>query len=396
MSRREKVVATFGAMSVLLFSIGWQETNAQTPGQMEYERQQREYRQQQEQQRQDQQRLQQLQNDNARRQQDETNRSIRANTPSSSSPSMPSGGGPTTSGAGSSSSGARTPQETRQMWEKQPLLAADRNPLIGRWARPAADQSTLAGAIMSMVSAGACGLFFGTENGFVEFRPTTLVAVDRSGREQVLAEVTYRGRAKRVALLPKVSPQALIDLFVFDVDSADRITLLNFDCKMVRAGAVAARASSNQTPSVSSLGASAPQTPGALAVAAGFAAPGGAFQPLVGGAFFVLKESADVVLAKGGVRASPNASPLKTWAVACGAEQPACGQGMMQIIKNSVGVMKTNSEGKAQLVGLPAGTYYLFGANVLNTQPILWNVKTDLGPGAGSVTLDQRNAVSLN
>ena len=148
--------------------------NAQTPQQMEYERQQREYWRQQEQQRQEQQRQQQIMQENARRQQEEMNRSIRANTPSSSSPSAPSGGAaPTTSGAGSSSSGARVPQETRQTWEKQPLLAPDRNPLIGRWARQTADQSTLAGAIMSMVSAGACGLFFGTDNGFVEFRLTS-------------------------------------------------------------------------------------------------------------------------------------------------------------------------------------------------------------------------------
>ena len=47
---------------------------AQTPSQMEYERQQREYRQQQEQQRQDQQRQQQLMNENARRQQEEASR----------------------------------------------------------------------------------------------------------------------------------------------------------------------------------------------------------------------------------------------------------------------------------------------------------------------------------
>jgi hypothetical protein len=69
---------------------------------------------------------------------------------------------------------------------------------------------------------------------------------------------------------------------------------------------------------------------------------------------------------------------------------------MMEIVKSSVGVMKTNSAGKAQLVGLPSGTYYLFGLNVLNAQPVLWNVKTDLKPGAGSVTLDQRNAVAVN
>ena len=76
MFRFTKVVAAFGAGAVLLLSVG-QWAHAQTPAQMEYERQQREYRQQQEQQRQDQQRLQQLQNDNARRQQEESNREPR-------------------------------------------------------------------------------------------------------------------------------------------------------------------------------------------------------------------------------------------------------------------------------------------------------------------------------
>ena len=56
---------------------------AQTPQQMEYERQQREYRQQQEQQRQEQQRQQQLMNENARRQQEE---SRRLNTPMGQTP----------------------------------------------------------------------------------------------------------------------------------------------------------------------------------------------------------------------------------------------------------------------------------------------------------------------
>ena len=56
---------------------------AQTPEQMEYERQQREYWQQQEQQRQEQQRLQELMNENARRQQEE---SSRLNTPMSQDP----------------------------------------------------------------------------------------------------------------------------------------------------------------------------------------------------------------------------------------------------------------------------------------------------------------------
>ena len=56
---------------------------AQTPGQIEYERQQREYRQQQERQRQEQQQQQQLMNENARRQQEE---SRRLNAPTGQSP----------------------------------------------------------------------------------------------------------------------------------------------------------------------------------------------------------------------------------------------------------------------------------------------------------------------
>lgn len=99
MSRFTKIVAAFGAGSVLLFSVGWRLAKAQTPAQMEYERQQREYRQQQEQQRQDQQRLQQLQNENARRQQEELNRINRPTTSGTSSPQYPStqGGGPSAS-----------------------------------------------------------------------------------------------------------------------------------------------------------------------------------------------------------------------------------------------------------------------------------------------------------
>ena len=58
---------------------GW----AQTPAQIEYERQQREYRQQQERQRQEQQQQQQLMNENARRQQEE---SRRLNAPTGQSP----------------------------------------------------------------------------------------------------------------------------------------------------------------------------------------------------------------------------------------------------------------------------------------------------------------------
>lgn len=72
----------------------------------------------------------------------------------------------------------------------------------------------------------------------MEFRPSTIVAVGRDGREQVVAEVTYRGGDKRVAVLKKGAPYGVTDLFVFDIDGG-LITLSNHDCKMVRASATA-------------------------------------------------------------------------------------------------------------------------------------------------------------
>jgi hypothetical protein len=68
---------------VILFTIP-PLVQAQTPQQMEYERQQREYRQQMERQREQQRQQQKIQDDNARRQQEETRR---ANTPPPASPS---------------------------------------------------------------------------------------------------------------------------------------------------------------------------------------------------------------------------------------------------------------------------------------------------------------------
>jgi hypothetical protein len=72
-----------GTMLLMVMPIVTQDVLAQTPAQMEYERQQREYRQQMERQQQEQQRQQQIMNENARRQQEE---SRRLNAPMGQSP----------------------------------------------------------------------------------------------------------------------------------------------------------------------------------------------------------------------------------------------------------------------------------------------------------------------
>ena len=51
--------------------------------------------------------------------------------------------------------------------------------------------------------------------------------------------------------------------------------------------------------------------------------------------------------------------------------------------------------GKAVLPGVPPGTYYMLVSIRISNQPILWDVKLDLKPGANSLTLDPKNAVPL-
>ena len=83
MSANSRLIFVAATLLFPVLAIAPQGIKAQTPSQMEYERQQREYRQQQEQQRQEQQRQQQLMNENARRQQEE---SARLNAPSGQAP----------------------------------------------------------------------------------------------------------------------------------------------------------------------------------------------------------------------------------------------------------------------------------------------------------------------
>ena len=370
MSRFTKVVAAFGAVSVLLLSVGWQLANAQTPAQMEYERQQREYRQQQEQQRQDQQRLQQLQNDNARRQQEEQNRSMRALTPSPQGPQYPSTQGPSTSPSTS------RPSTVQNICKVKPVRVGERNPLIGQWryVGPQAGGSDFTSEVLQLAAAMSCPVF---NSGF-DFRAKSIIA---RGNE-IPANYGRDGDTWWVCAG---------DSYVnFRVANSNRLHMVDPRCAFERAGGSPGAQAAAATPASGQAGISA------LSLAAGFAAPGSALQPLVGGSFFVLKESADAILAKGTFNTSSGMSPLKAWTIACSNGQPTCGQGMIEIVKHSAAVLKTDTAGRAQLPALPSGTYYVFGLNKLNAQAMLWHVRADLKQGANTVTLDQRNGVSLN
>ena len=210
---------------------------AQTPAQMEYERQQREYWRQQEQQRQEQQRQQQLMNENARRQQDESRRAMQGQ---GAGQGAGMGGGPALGGGGAVPGGAAGAQleQARQTWLKRAPLAPDRNPLLGIWTRPGSPASASNdpfAQIAAMMKGGLCEVIFSSD-GMFEFKPAALVGIDkRTRRADVLDQLEYRGDAKRVVVIPK----ATFKLMVFDVEGPNRIQWAGQNCTLVRVGASA-------------------------------------------------------------------------------------------------------------------------------------------------------------
>lgn len=149
------------------------------------------------------------------------------------------------SGAAPSSgdSAAAAVARARKDIQKLPALAADRNPLLGKWKldkskrRPA---NALA-EFNSMFSGQVCEMFFG--EGIWEFRAKTIVGIDQGIGETVLSETDYRGGKDLVAVLPKKG----LSLLMFKFHSPDRIeeTLTSAGaggdlCMMVRVGSSAA------------------------------------------------------------------------------------------------------------------------------------------------------------
>ncbi|HET9025520.1 MAG TPA: hypothetical protein VFN64_13175 [Burkholderiaceae bacterium] len=363
---------------------------AQTPGQMEYERQQREYWRQQEQQRQEQQRQQQLMQDNARRQQEE---SSRLNAPAGQAPAGPvPGAGP---GRGGDPTGAQAASAARAMWEKRPVLPADRNPLLGKWSRPASTRpnpSDPFGAVAALAKGGLCEALFGG-GGIFEFRPDRLVGMDERTREQELDRVEYRGDAKHVVVLPKKS----LKLIEFDIEGPNRVNWTSQKCVLVRVGA----ASSSAAAATPATGASATQssstrsgsTPGGV-LSMSIGAPS-ADSKVAGRTLWVLREDAQVALIKGGLKSTPDGSVLQNWMRACLQRTAACEKGARALQPYSVGVATTDANGHARTPTLPAGRYWVLTDAKFGDRRLVWNEPVDVKAGDRSIRLDQRNAMPV-
>ena len=214
---------------------------AQTPAQMEYERQQREYWRAQEQQRQEQQRQQQVMQDNARRQQEESARAMRSGLPQAPGgmAAAPSGGYAPGAGGTGGTAGASL-EQARQTWLKRAPLPDAQNRLLGTWTRPQAkvnpnDPFAQMGVLLK---GGLCEVFFSGDAVF-EFRRDALIGIDkRTRRAEPLDQVEYRGDGQRVVVIPRTT----LKLIVFDFDGPDRIHWAGQNCSLSRVDAMARRA----------------------------------------------------------------------------------------------------------------------------------------------------------
>jgi hypothetical protein len=58
-------------------------------------------------------------------------------------------------------------------------------------------------------------------------------------------------------------------------------------------------------------------------------------------------------------------------------------------------VVKIDPSGTATFLGVPPGSYYVFGTTHANHLALSWDVRVELKSGSNSLVLDQNNAGTL-
>src|SRR5205823_5691577 len=212
-------------------------------------------------------------------------------------------------GGGAGGAAAAKAEAARRNWQKQPPLPPERNPLLGKWTRPAstrANPNDPFGQLQALAKGGLCEALFG--GGVFEFRPDRLVGMDGRTPEQELDRVEYRGDAKHVVVLPKTT----LKLIEFDFDGPDRIHWTGQNCTLVRVGATSTASAATAAPKVANA-APAPSsgsratTGGVLMLSVG---PSSSNDNVSGRKLWVLKADPQLALIKGGLTSTPNSNVL--------------------------------------------------------------------------------------
>jgi hypothetical protein len=145
-----------------------------------------------------------------------------------------------------------------------------------------------------------------------------------------------------------------------------------------------------------SVSAAPPGHTAVLSIVPGFAPQPGSPNPVGNHGFYLLRDNAEIALGKGGFHATAGLPVLKAMNAACENKTSDCRTAVAAIIVDSATAVKTDAEGKATLPPVPPGVYYLFGTGQYQGKPLVWNVKVQIKAGANSVTLDQRNGITID
>jgi hypothetical protein len=141
-------------------------------------------------------------------------------------------------------------EAVRRTWQQRPPLAADKNPLLGRWdslgsgqrkgsaAGLSPEMAQLANALIGSVTAGMCDSMLG--RGTIEFRPGGVFAIGRDGHERPMYRADYRGGGSRVVVLPQGG--TTFTHMIIDFDNPNHATVAAVGCGLARAGAGSAKA----------------------------------------------------------------------------------------------------------------------------------------------------------
>jgi hypothetical protein len=146
-------------------------------------------------------------------------------------------------------------EAVRRTWQQRPPLAADKNPLLGRWESLGSGQrkggasglspemAQLANALIGSVTAGMCDSMLG--RGTIEFRPGGVFAIGRDGHERPMYRADYRGGGSRVVVLPQGG--TTFTHMIIDFDNADHASVAAVGCGLARAGGGTAKAEMTNT-----------------------------------------------------------------------------------------------------------------------------------------------------
>jgi len=315
--------------------------------------------------------------------------------PSPAYPQGPSqGGGRGASGGGAP--GAAAADAARRTWLSRPPLPAERNPLLGKWTRPASTQSKSNdpfAQLGALARGGMCEVLFG--GGVFEFRPDSLIGMDARTPPQELDRVEYRGDAKHVVVVPKTT----IKLIEFDFDGPDRVNWTGQNCTLVRVGTSASPAAASGEPR--KMASAAPSTSAASQADAGgvLALSVSALSPqdhVAGRKVWILRADPQFVLIKAGLTQTPYGTVLQNWMRACQKKEQTCITGMQALQPYSAGFATADSAGHAQTPPLPAGRYWVLSDAKVDSRHLMWHQPVDVKGADAQMTLDGRNAMSVD